>query len=339
MVSALLAGNLQASTLYVSLQSTNPTPPYATWNTAANVIQDAVNAARSRDLILVADGEYSVGQMWCSKGGWSRVEVTNSIVLRSINGPSHTIIDGQPSRSPFMRCVYLGNSSVLDGFKLLVGSASYGGGGGVMSEPTGVITNCIFERCYGGGFPGGGLLGGTAYSCVFSENTTWHGGGAARSTLYNCTLSGNSATIGGGAWQSTLFNCRLIQNRSSAGGGANDSTLVNCILSGNQADEEGYEGGATVGGVLYNCTLTANVSSLDSGGCAVGGALVNCIVNGNSNGNYRYKLCLQVILTPMFLAVRRAAQALQGMAADGRSILVPGVFVRSATTTGLAAPK
>jgi hypothetical protein len=42
--------NLSAAALYVSLESTNPTPPYSTWATAATNIQDVVHAAKSGDL-------------------------------------------------------------------------------------------------------------------------------------------------------------------------------------------------------------------------------------------------------------------------------------------------
>src|ERR1700694_3089594 len=41
----LAALNLSAATLYVSLESTNPKPPFATWATAATNIQDAVETA------------------------------------------------------------------------------------------------------------------------------------------------------------------------------------------------------------------------------------------------------------------------------------------------------
>ena len=40
---------LSAATLYVSNGSVNPSPPYATWTTAATNIQDAVDAAVAGD--------------------------------------------------------------------------------------------------------------------------------------------------------------------------------------------------------------------------------------------------------------------------------------------------
>ena len=50
-VTLLLAvPSLSAATLYVSLEGTNPTPPYTNWVTAATNIQQAVDAARGGDL-------------------------------------------------------------------------------------------------------------------------------------------------------------------------------------------------------------------------------------------------------------------------------------------------
>ena len=95
----LAASSLPAATHYVSLGSTHPTPPYTNWLTAATNIQDAVEAAQAGDRVVVTDGVYAVGQRetldnWGRSLGFSRVAVTNTIGLLSVNGPQFTLIDG-----------------------------------------------------------------------------------------------------------------------------------------------------------------------------------------------------------------------------------------------------
>ena len=151
--------NVSAATLYVSLESTNPVAPYVTWARAATNIQDAVDAARAGDNVLVTNGVYAVG----SRDG-NRVEITNSIRLESVNGPSVTTIEGSQFLYPTnsMRCLFLGTNAVLSGFTLTNGCMPYGQGGGVLCEPSGVVTNCILTG--NRAETGGGACGGSLYS-------------------------------------------------------------------------------------------------------------------------------------------------------------------------------
>jgi hypothetical protein len=142
----VLSSSGRAAVHYVDLNSTNPTPPYTHWVTAATVIQDAVDAASSGDTVLVTNGVYSTGR----PSSPNRVGLSSGVILQSINGPAVTFIRGNQVSNSFVRCVYLGNNSFLSGFTLTNGSAgfsedAYGGGaycnwGSVISphEPTSV---------------------------------------------------------------------------------------------------------------------------------------------------------------------------------------------------------
>jgi len=264
---------------YVNLNNTNPISPYTNWATAATSIQDAVDAANSLgDTILVTNGVYNTGSKPASDGSTSRVSVTNSVTLQSVNGPTVTRIDGGQA----MRCVYLTDGAVLAGFTLTNGVASVYGGGVMCDSVGAVVTNCVLVG--NSAFNGGGASYGTLNNCTLTgNNSTRYGGGASYGTLNNCTLTGNSASWhGGGAFSGTLNNCTLTSNSASwYGGGAKDCTLSNCTLTGNLAY---HDGGGAFSGTLNNCTLTGN-SAYYNGGGAYPGTLNNCTLAGNS-ANY-----------------------------------------------------
>jgi hypothetical protein len=233
-IGVLLAGvsSALAAVHYVDVNSTNATPPYNNWLTAATDIQDAVGVALAGDEVVVTNGTY-----------YAPVFVSRLLSVRSVNGPESTSIDG----GNYDRCAYLTNGASLSGFTLTRGHA-FDLGGGVSGDNGG----------YGG-------YGGTLNNCKLAFNFSGFAGGAAYlCTLNNCTLSGNQAysspgddAFGGGAYDCMLNNCTLIGNSAGAvidgysfygsGGGAYSCTLNNCILAYNSAHKFG-------GGAAY-CTL------------------------------------------------------------------------------------
>ena len=217
----LAASSLSAATLYVSLGSTNPTPPYTNWATAATNIQDAVNVAATNDVALVTNGVYPGG-----------VSVTKPLTLLSVNGPQLTIINGGGTK----QCVSLTNGASLTGFTLTNGYVPYSYGGGVeCASPNAFLTNCLIVGNSAYNVGGGGADGGTLYNCTLSGNSTGGaGGGASFCTLYNCTLTGNSAPgdRGGGANSCALYNCIVYYNTASAAANYDSySTLNYCCTT------------------------------------------------------------------------------------------------------------
>src|SRR5207244_1223224 len=93
-------------TLYVSQNSPTPRSPYATWDTAAHTIQQAVDAADDGDTVLVAEGEYRLA---------AQISMAKAIVLRSDMGADRTLLNGQNNT----RCLWISNSlAVVDGFTM-----------------------------------------------------------------------------------------------------------------------------------------------------------------------------------------------------------------------------
>jgi hypothetical protein len=249
---ALAALNLAAATVYVSLDSPNPSPPYATWATAAHVIQDAVDAASPGDTVLVTNGVYAAGGIPLThnpESVFGRVLITNSITLVSVNGPQvTTTIAGKTwtnavgaLESGGGRCVYLGTNAVLSGFTLTGGSGRVADGsvfsiqgGGVWAVPTAIVTNCIITG--NSASEGGGSFGGTLDSCLVRDNSATWGGGVAGGSLNNCTVVQNTALYGGGVINVAGFGC----------------SLTNCIVYGNEGGN--YVTNAIKESFEYSCT-------------------------------------------------------------------------------------
>ena len=111
-----------------------------------DTIQDAIDAAVSGDIVLVADGTYSGNILFPGN--------KTNITLISENGPDSTVIEGAPPEGapegdPCGSVVTFSadNNFTLDGFTITNGSTSGKGGGiliGSSSSPT--ITNCIITN-------------------------------------------------------------------------------------------------------------------------------------------------------------------------------------------------
>ena len=238
----LTVSDLRAAFLFVSPTSTNPTPPYDSWATAATNIQDAVTAAQPGSLVLVTNGIYSGGLV-----------VDKPIFILSVMGAQFTAIDGGGTN----RCVWMTNGTKLEGFTVTSGWAGTDGGGVWCSSTNAWVTNCVLAGNAASG-TGGGAFGGLLGRCTLRGNTAGSGGGAASATLNDCAVAGNRAVAnGGGVFQCYLNNCLLTTNSSNTGGGASGGTLNNCTLSGNQASS----GGGAQSAALNNSIVYFNSAS------------------------------------------------------------------------------
>jgi hypothetical protein len=283
----LLLARASATTYYVDVNSTNPTPPYATWSTASTDIQSAINAATNGDLVLVTNGLYATGSKSMDGYITNRISVNKALTVQSVNGPSVTIIQGAydptSTNGPgAVRCAWLTNNAVLSGFTLRGGATSSSGptfqawsGAGVWGTtnrfnvlPSAMVTNCFLTL----------------------NVAALNGGGAYQVQLNNCTIVSNSVVgiskQGGGASACSLRNCMVTGNYAGGyGGGTDHSLLNNCVVIGNSA---GQVAGGAYYGTLINCTVTKNSltsASSDNGGGASYAALTNCIVFANQEAD------------------------------------------------------
>jgi hypothetical protein len=213
----------------VNVVGTNPTTPYLTWATAATRIQDAINASAAGDIVLVTNGNYPTGGLAISGTLTNRVVLNLPIMVMSVNGFQSTAIQGvwdpiSTNGPNAVRCAWVGDGAVLNGFTLQNGATGTGGyiggqqdsGGGVWCNSTnGIVSNC-----------------------VLTNNAAIFGGGAANGTLDNSLIVNNQAEYGGGALDATLNNCTVINNQALTfgvgnGGGTYSTIVRNSIVLDN----------------------------------------------------------------------------------------------------------
>lgn len=236
-VFALFSGLLaRGNTLYVDLNSINPTPPYSDWSTAATNIQDAIDASSDGDQIWVTNGVYQTGGKVMGNLT-NRVALTKAITVGSVNGPFVTAITGSTATNGpnAVRCAWLTNNAVLMGFTLTRGAAPlngltpsaipYGGGAWCASSNASVI------------------------SCVIVSNTAEFGGGAAyQGTLKNCFIRGNTTTDtpGSAIQAATVNDCTVVSNSRPGLSGCKATNSI-CYFN---------SGANYSGGVFSYCCVT-----------------------------------------------------------------------------------
>jgi hypothetical protein len=96
-------------------------------------ISDAINACGTGDSILVMPGTYNENINYGGRG----IEIT------SLSGPEVTIIDGNSSGSVVWMYGEPSSNTVLDGFTVQNGSSPLGGG--ILTDGSPMITNCIIK--------------------------------------------------------------------------------------------------------------------------------------------------------------------------------------------------
>ena len=84
--------NCAGAVRYVDVRSTNPSPPFTSWATAAANIQEAVDASTNGDRILVAAGVYREGGRALHGGMTNRVAVPSALTIQSVDGPALTAL-------------------------------------------------------------------------------------------------------------------------------------------------------------------------------------------------------------------------------------------------------
>jgi hypothetical protein len=293
---------------YADVDCPTPQPPFISWATAATNIQEAVDAATDGDMVLVAQGTYTLSD---------ELVLPRAICLRSLHGPDSTVLHAGNSN----RCVRMDvPGAVLDGFTVRNGYTT-GDGGGICLYG-GTLTNCIIQSNTsadrGGGVysqggrvldcrvlnnrglvgpngrgynsAGGGVYsstGGLVAHCTIRSNIADDGGGVSMDggILLNSLIADNEARgSGGGVIGDTLTvdRCHISANLSGWGGGGLDldaGIVERCVVALNHSRRGG---GIRIYGTVRNTILTDNIAEMEGGGISIAeGAIENCTIIGN----------------------------------------------------------
>ena len=272
---ALFAPSVRAATWYVATTGsdsnlgTTAAKPFLT-------IQQGVNYANLGDTVLVADGTYSGAKNYNIDFGG--VDLT----VKSASGnPANCVIDCQKLGCAFYLHSGETAKSNIASFTIENGAGNSnngGNGGGIYissNKPT--VNNCVFTSNTAN--QGGGMEGGTATNCTFSNN---NGGGMYAGTAINCAFTGNYGKLyGGGMENGTATNCVFTGNSAIFGGGMEGVTATNCIFTGNIAQY----GGGMDSGTATNCAFISNYATVGGGG-TYDGTATNCVFFGNAATQY-----------------------------------------------------
>jgi len=243
-------------------------------------IQFAIDQVSDGGTIHVADGTYTGSENKNINFGGK------AITVKSQNGPNNCIIDCEGDGQGFYFYGWESADSVVAGFTITSGQATYGGGiYCAYSSPT--IKNCIITGNNGETHGGGiyiAIASPVIENCVISGNTSGNGGGvfchwSSLATIANCTISDNVVTYwGGGIYCSndsspTIRGCSIRANRSGYGGGGiacfSSASITNCIISENSS-EFSDAGGICIRGFstsvnITNCTISKNTADYGGG--------------------------------------------------------------------------
>ncbi|MGB2862256.1 MAG: right-handed parallel beta-helix repeat-containing protein [Sedimentisphaerales bacterium] len=253
-----------------------------------DTIQEAIDSARSGDIVEVAPDTYT------GNGNWDIDFRSKAITVRSSDGPYNTTIDctGTEGHRGFYFNGGEGSDSVLRGFTIVgatvpgsdvsLDSGSWSSspvnpvGGGIyceFSSPS--IVDCVIKRCtteLGGGI---GVVSGspTIIDCVI-EDCRAGGVGPAES-------GGRGAGIGLiRDSDATILHSQIKDNSgyyNSLGAGVycwrSSAFFANCDISNNTAQGNVQGGGAYCGGSsarieFQNCVISNNTAEIGGGLCA-----------------------------------------------------------------------
>lgn len=281
-----------SQTVYVDANGAN-IPPFASWETAAHYVEDAVGTLlpsipleEGRHQCLVAEGRYRIKS--------NQINIVNNIDLIGVEGKEKTILEAYGADPETEAAVEPRRILMLDSEGAMVCGFTLTGGfaitdlAGAGTINNGLIKDCIIKgnatkegAANSGSVAGLRVTGGVVEDCIFTENAPGY------------ASAHNALQLSGGM----VNNCRIENNNlgrgrigvvTVSGGVLTNSVIANNIPTGDWEPYTQQSAGLYQnGGSVINCIIANNIAVHPKGGICSGayvnsGLLRQCLIAGNS---------------------------------------------------------
>lgn len=264
-------------TLLCLLAISVPTATARIWHVPgdAPTIQAGVDSADSGDIVEVVCGTYYDCTHEDPYGSYACVILKSGITLRSETGTADCVTIDAQQLGAVVFCEGVDNTSIVEGFTLVNGYTTHGGGMVCLQSEL-IVTHVTFQDNIAHGYASVGGLGGGMF-CMDSAPS-----------LSYCLFEGNEALLeesfGGGllVWggSPTINSCQFSDNVADSGGGisvlSGEVSVTDCTLAENMGRLSG--GGVTIFAaseylasfVAFNTDIRFNMADIASDGVVWG---------------------------------------------------------------------
>ena len=259
--------------------------PYATWETAAAHVQDALAVAESNSVIWIGDGTFTETSPLC---------VSNAITLQSLHGPFETFIRPQDPDAEF-EMNFSGGCTLLG---LTIGGTAADGTGPLVDGSVFIdqarVENCIFQNVHAPDDSGFDCCNAILRNCIVRNMECYY-----NSTINDCTVDYSLFSSMLNTYPVSIVGC-IRSSRSLY----RNCAFVDVVSPGESDARTGIiaqVGRSTFSNCTFNMDFPVGVEGESSVSC------VNCYSN-DAEG----MIDAGIVINPFDLDIRGAPRFLNG---------------------------